>query len=250
MKRIVIFLLLILLVLSISAQNDRPAQIATTSMQNSSAKFLLFPTQNYFIFLKLNTRTGDVYMVQYSTEADKRVEMKINSWQYPLVKVEEQMNGRFFLYPTTNIYNFILLDQVDGRVWQVQWNPDENKRLLTRIFGDNKMWSLSDSVKIKDLEYNDHVYWKNGELFNGWVFSNDGKSLVQQYIDGRAAWAGSMSALHDNGGIAFLFLKPEDIESDRIFFKDENGDTITLDEFKRKYPLIIPRVKKAITDFK
>ncbi|HEV3218228.1 MAG TPA: hypothetical protein VGZ48_00545 [Candidatus Acidoferrales bacterium] len=32
--------------------------------------------------------------------------------------------GRFTLYPTENIYNFLLLDQIDGRVWQVQWNWD------------------------------------------------------------------------------------------------------------------------------
>ena len=37
-------------------------------------------------------------------------------------------NGRFFLYPTVNNLNFILLDQIDGRTWQVQWNIDKDKR--------------------------------------------------------------------------------------------------------------------------
>lgn len=30
--------------------------------------------------------------------------------------------GRFTLYPTQNVFTFILLDQIDGRMWQVQWS--------------------------------------------------------------------------------------------------------------------------------
>ncbi len=43
----------------------------------------------------------------------------------PLIKEE---NDRFALYPTQNIYTFILLDQVDGRTWQVQWSIDTYSR--------------------------------------------------------------------------------------------------------------------------
>ena len=50
------------------------------------------------------------------------------------VTKEEENNGRFFLYPTTNIYNFILLDQIDGRVWQVQWSIEPKERLVVPIF--------------------------------------------------------------------------------------------------------------------
>ena len=39
-------------------------------------------------------------------------------------------NGRFKLYPTGNMYNFIMVDVIDGRTWQVQWNNSENKRLV------------------------------------------------------------------------------------------------------------------------
>ena len=41
-----------------------------------------------------------------------------------------QKNGRFKLYPTGNMYNFIMVDVIDGRTWQVQWNIDDNKRLV------------------------------------------------------------------------------------------------------------------------
>jgi hypothetical protein len=82
-------------------------------------------------FIKLNTRNGQMWQVQWDT-GDK-------SFQVPLslttrVSSEEEKNGRFFLYPTTNIYNFILLDQIDGRVWQVQWSIEEKDRMVIRIY--------------------------------------------------------------------------------------------------------------------
>ena len=43
-------------------------------------------------------------------------------------------NGRFKLYPTENIKNFIMVDVIDGRTWQVQWHIDEAKRLVLRFY--------------------------------------------------------------------------------------------------------------------
>ena len=45
-----------------------------------------------------------------------------------------QQNGRFKLYPTDNTYNFIMVDVIDGRTWQVQWNIDKDKRLVLRFY--------------------------------------------------------------------------------------------------------------------
>lgn len=61
------------------------------------------------------------------------IDLRLNYSSYPLVDKEEEKNGRFFLYPTTNIYNFILLDQIDGRTWQVQWGK-EGERGVLRIY--------------------------------------------------------------------------------------------------------------------
>ena len=43
-------------------------------------------------------------------------------------------NGRFKLYPTGNMYNFVMVDVIDGRTWQVQWNIDDDKRLVRRFW--------------------------------------------------------------------------------------------------------------------
>jgi hypothetical protein len=41
--------------------------------------------------------------------------------------------GRYTLVATLNIFNFVLLDQEDGRAWQVQWSPDSEKRFIEAI---------------------------------------------------------------------------------------------------------------------
>ena len=46
---------------------------------------------------------------------------------------EEERDGRFTLYPTQNMWTFILLDQIDGRMWQVQWSMKEDSRFVIQI---------------------------------------------------------------------------------------------------------------------
>ena len=45
-------------------------------------------------------------------------------------------SGRFKLYPTGNMYNFVMVDVIDGRTWQVQWNIDDDKRLVRRFWNN------------------------------------------------------------------------------------------------------------------
>lgn len=103
----------------------------TVASPDDKVNFRLFQTNNRWTFLKLDTRNGKITHVQYSTDG--------NAMEYPLntealVIDDLAKPGRFFLYPTENTYNFLLLDQEDGRVWQVQWNIDENKRGIWRIY--------------------------------------------------------------------------------------------------------------------
>jgi hypothetical protein len=50
-----------------------------------------------------------------------------------LISLEDEENDRFALYPTQNIYNFILMDQFSGKVWQVQWATELNNRGIISI---------------------------------------------------------------------------------------------------------------------
>ncbi|MBN2863376.1 MAG: hypothetical protein JXN62_09465 [Bacteroidales bacterium] len=102
-----------------------------SAQNNDAVAFQLFPTQNMWTFLKLNTRNGQIWQVQYDVEGDNRFEVYLNF--VPLVPVDQQVNGRFTLYPTENVYTFILLDQLDGKMWQVQWSMEAKNRLIVPI---------------------------------------------------------------------------------------------------------------------
>ncbi|MBO4817240.1 MAG: hypothetical protein J5498_03015 [Bacteroidales bacterium] len=96
-------------------------------------KYKLYKTNNTWTLLKLDTETGQIWQVQYSVDSSPRmeypldIEVKLYSWH-------ERICGRFELYETHNMYNFILIDTIDGRCWQVQWNIDDNKRWARRIY--------------------------------------------------------------------------------------------------------------------
>jgi hypothetical protein len=50
-----------------------------------------------------------------------------------LVLTDEEIKGRFTLVPTKNMYNFLLLDQLTGKTYQVQWNNEYLNRLVHPI---------------------------------------------------------------------------------------------------------------------
>lgn len=131
MKKITIFLLLSLVSFEAFAQSTYEAPIQNIST-DSAVVYRLFSTRNMFTFIKLNTRNGQMWQIQWSNESSSyRFETVLSD--IPRVTKDEEKNGRFFLYPTTNIYNFILLDQLDGRTWQVQWGK-EKERMVLRIY--------------------------------------------------------------------------------------------------------------------
>lgn len=129
MKKVLISLFIALTSMTVCAQTNMSEN--TIVSPDSNVVYRLFPTNNMWTFIKLNTRNGQMWQVQYS--------VKDNQFQVPLnlttlVTSEEEQNGRFFLHPTQNSYNFILIDQFDGRVWQVQWSQELNERMIIRIY--------------------------------------------------------------------------------------------------------------------
>jgi hypothetical protein len=134
MRKNVMTVILILVSITSYSQNQTHDLSKNSNDKNKteSIVYKLFPTTNMWTFIKLNTRTGQLYQVQYHTEDDKRFETYLNSTFR--VTPENELNGRFTLYSTQNSYNFILLDQIDGRMWQVQWSIDQDKRLVLPIY--------------------------------------------------------------------------------------------------------------------
>ena len=72
-----------------------------------------------------------ITQVQYSLEDD---EMEVYLGKPPkTIPSDAYVNGRFELYPTSNNWTFILLDQIDGDVYHVQWNQKRDSRMIIEI---------------------------------------------------------------------------------------------------------------------
>lgn len=131
MRRIFFTLSICLVSIIGFGQNSHEPPVQNIST-DSNVIYRLFSTRNMYTFIKLNTRNGQMWQVQWGTEDNYRFETTIS--EVTRVNKEGEQNGRFFLYPTANIYNFILLDQIDGRAWQVQWSTKVAERMVTRIY--------------------------------------------------------------------------------------------------------------------
>ena len=128
MKKVIISLILVSITMTSFAQTQTSANPIISP--DKDIVYRLFPTQNMWTFIKLNTRNGQMWQVQYHT---KNNQMEDPLSLITLVSSEKETNGRFFLYPTQNRSNFILLDQTDGRVWRVQWSTKAKNRKVIPI---------------------------------------------------------------------------------------------------------------------
>ena len=127
MKKIVFLLFIFLTYNTTNAQSTVEAPVQNIS-SDVVLEYRLFSTNNIYMFIKLNTRNGQMWQVQWDTDSKYRFENILSN--ISRVSKEEERNGRFFLYPTKNIHNFILLDQIDGRTWQVQWGKEEDRMVI------------------------------------------------------------------------------------------------------------------------
>ena len=101
---------------------------------NSSLKgrYKLYQTENIYTLLQLDTKTGMIQQVQWSLDSDNEGSVSINSDD--LTYGYGYGSGSFELYPTKNMYQFILIDKTTGKKWHVQWGMESSKRWIRRIY--------------------------------------------------------------------------------------------------------------------
>lgn len=105
----------------------------TDPAQRLDVRYRLFKTGNTWSFLELDTQTGRLWQVQFSVGNDSsRIKLPINSDAL----ASEGKNGRFTIYPTNNMWNFMLIDQDNGRVWQAKFSIGEDNRGIFPILSD------------------------------------------------------------------------------------------------------------------
>ena len=161
--------------LTTMAQYVRVDFPATEYSQDPKANYRLYKTKNNYNFIKLDTRTGQMELVQWSTDGNT---MSYSLSNEKLVYLpEDEIPGRFTLYATTNIYNFVLLDQIDGRTWQVQWDTDKNYRFVKRIYFNTEPEKVRSS-------YKDNVYFAMIGVQKAYAKRDLKKStILKAYVD-------------------------------------------------------------------
>lgn len=158
MMKKVLLLLLILLPVSIQAQSSKSvrnnfeecidsllSQIDTLLMINYNVldqieadlslknRYRMYKTENMYNFLRLDTKTGKITQVQWSLDDSKEGTWEINTDD--LTYGYGRGSNSFELYPTQSMYQFILIDKTDGRMWHVQWGTSGDKsRWIKRIY--------------------------------------------------------------------------------------------------------------------
>ena len=129
------------MVLSFAQLPDLGTVVQVPVQADSVDRYRLYPTKNFWIFIKLDTQTGRMWLVQFSIDdEEKRGEAVLSSINLAsslfggdIFSDSTEVNGRFELYPTQNTFNFILLDQLRGQAYQVQWSFEEYNRFVIPI---------------------------------------------------------------------------------------------------------------------
>lgn len=90
------FTLIITIVLFVFSAQSQEKQKTTIQQKQVSenAVYQLFPTPNVWTFIKLDTRNGKMWQVQWGTDEKNRFESILSD--ISRVNYDEEKNGRFF----------------------------------------------------------------------------------------------------------------------------------------------------------
>ena len=123
---------------SVSAAPPEPpkllAQQSVETPEIESHRFRLYKTQNVWTMLLLDSRTGRVWQAQFTVgQSGTRTVLPVSTRV-----LADGPDGRFALTMTENIWNAVLIDTKNGRLWQCQFSMNEDNRFCLPIDTDSK----------------------------------------------------------------------------------------------------------------
>lgn len=117
-------------------------QICGARIENGDrpSRFRLYQTQNMWNFIMLDTYTGKNWQVQFSVKGeDYMFATPINQYAYAYPSEISDWTNRFQMYETQNMWNFIMLDSYNGRLWQVQYSSSDLDNLMCIPINDTEL---------------------------------------------------------------------------------------------------------------
>lgn len=141
MKRVLYLLVFLFITIPMWGQSTDTPQKDSTVLQikallNKNAqigRYKVYSTTNTYNSLKLDTATGRVTALQIGMNSSS------DRMEYLICEALEDEDadliiGKYALYPTNNNFNFILLDTINGKAYQVQWSTQASERGRWRIW--------------------------------------------------------------------------------------------------------------------
>lgn len=91
---------------------------ATSPSNEKPNRYALFKTQNMWTFILLDKWSGLIWQCQYSVEGvDYIFSVVINS-----NVLSYTQSNKFTIQPMTSMYQYYLIDEESGEMWQFQWS--------------------------------------------------------------------------------------------------------------------------------
>lgn len=89
-----------------------------TNESNWRNRFQLFPTQNMWNLIMLDSYTGRIWQVQYSTQDfDLKLCIPINDRE-----LSNNTKSVFYIQPLTSMFQYYLINDITGDMWKFQWS--------------------------------------------------------------------------------------------------------------------------------
>ena len=115
------------------ASAEERVEFIESFQQSLDAPYRLFNTTNVNTLIALETSTGKLYQIHPGIGENAAEGIIAINEEDLTPEGSESESNRFTLYPTPNIYSFILVDQLAGRFWRVQWNYEYEKRFIKQL---------------------------------------------------------------------------------------------------------------------
>lgn len=169
-------------------QDDGGSWTICPGIERSSTRqdrFNLNETQNMWTFIMLDSYTGKTWQVQFSTKGeDYMFYVPINSYSLSYPESTDNWKNRFQLFPTQNMWNFILLDSFTGRLWQVQYSTKDLDNLMCIPINSTELANSKHSIfSISPMTSMYQFYLTNNNSGEMWKFQWSTKGDDYRWIE-------------------------------------------------------------------
>ena len=136
---------------------------------------LIYQTDNIHNQLRLNTKTGELYQIQNDGQ-----KFLIHNAPTP----DNEIENRYILQKTENMWTFILLDRFSGKLWQCQFSVEGTKYIGSWIINPRELsYSLKSKFTIQPMTSMYQFYLINDDTGDMWMFQWSTKSDEYRWIE-------------------------------------------------------------------